>query len=71
MRASGAGQSQYKHGSFGLSHAGSRPHVGSLAPRLRGRRRPHVRVLRAGTSEPEERCLYCEAVAGETRFRSA
>src|SRR4051812_2276296 len=54
VRACGAGGSQYQHGSFGLSHAGSR-----LVVRLDDRAH-QVRVSSAGTSGPEKPCLYRE-----------
>jgi hypothetical protein len=68
MRACGAGGSQYKHGSFGLSHAGGRPVV-----RLeRARAHPKVRVPGADTSEPEETVFVLRAKAqARCGFRSA
>src|SRR4051812_30442787 len=54
VRACGAGGSQYQHGSFGLSHAGSR-----LVVRLDDRAH-QARVSTAATSGPQKPCWYCE-----------
>jgi len=53
MSACGAGESQYKHGSSGLSHASGRPDVGSTQP-VRSAWRVWARQSR------RKPCLYCE-----------
>src|SRR6187455_764909 len=55
MRACGAAGSQYKHGSFGLSHAASRPRC-----RLDERVRTEVRVAGVTRQSRRKPCWYCE-----------